>query len=146
MSVQAGKAYKITNAKAGTVIDLSGGQDHSPITGYAYSGGTNQNWELEDANGHYNLKNAATGLYIGFDGEPSNGTPIIASSQPCEWEVKPDHSNPEVFRVFLAGTQYCLDLSDHGNPNPGTPVTLWKKWEGGTNQTWRFEEGIHQSQ
>ena len=44
-------------------------------------------------------------------------------------------------RVFLAGTQYCLDLSDHGNPNPGTPVTLWKKWEGGTNQTWRFEEG-----
>ena len=46
-----------------------------------------------------------------------------------------------ICRVFLAGTKYCLDLSDHGNPNPGTPVTLWGKWEGGTNQTWRFEEG-----
>lgn len=44
-------------------------------------------------------------------------------------------------RIFLAGQQYCLDLSDHGNSNPGTPVTLWKKWEGGTNQTWRFEDG-----
>ena len=44
-------------------------------------------------------------------------------------------------RLYLANTDYNIDLSDHGNPNPGTPVTLWKKWEGGTNQTWRFEEG-----
>ena len=43
MSVQAGKSYKITNAKGGTVLDLSGGQDQSPITGYAYHGGDNQN-------------------------------------------------------------------------------------------------------
>ncbi|TFK90709.1 carbohydrate-binding module family 13 protein [Polyporus arcularius HHB13444] len=140
MSVQAGKAYKITNAKAGTVIDLSGGQESSPLTGYAYHGADNQKWELEDANGKYHLKNVATGLYVGFDGEPNNGTPVVASSRPFEWEVRPDDHNPEVLRVFVAGTQYCLDLSDHGNPNPGTPVTLWKKWEGGTNQTWRFEE------
>ena len=44
-------------------------------------------------------------------------------------------------RLFVPNTHYNLDLSDHGNSNPGTPVTLWKKWEGGTNQTWRFEEG-----
>ena len=44
-------------------------------------------------------------------------------------------------RLYLANTDYNIDLSDHGNPNPGTPVTLWGKWEGGTNQTWRFEEG-----
>ena len=55
-------------------------------------------WVLEEANGHYHLKNAATGLYIAFDGEPSNGTPVIASSRACEWDIKPDHSNPDVLR------------------------------------------------
>ncbi len=55
-------------------------------------------WELEDANGKYHLKNVATGLYVGFDGEPNNGTPIVASSRPFEWEVRPDDNNPEVLR------------------------------------------------
>ena len=41
----------------------------------------------------------------------------------------------------MLNTNFNLDLSDHGNPNPGTPITLWGKWEGGTNQTWHFEEG-----
>ncbi|KAI0631469.1 ricin B-like lectin [Trametes polyzona] len=140
MSLQGGKTYKITNAKGGTVLDLSGGQENSPITGYQWHGGANQRWTLEEANGTYHFRNAATGLYIGFDGEPKNFTPIIAASKAASWEIKPDHQDPSVFRVYLKGTDYVLDLSDHGNPNPGTPVTLWKKWEGGTNQTWRFEE------
>ncbi|EIW52696.1 ricin B-like lectin [Trametes versicolor FP-101664 SS1] len=140
MSFEAGKTYQIINAKGGTVLDLSGGQDHSPITGYQWSGGSNQKWTLEQNGDGFQLKNAATGLYIGIDGEPSNSAPVIATSQGQHWEVKPDHSDPSVFRIFLKGTQFCLDLSDHGNPNPGTPVTLWKKWEGGTNQTWKFEE------
>ena len=42
MSLEGGKTYKITNAKGGTVLDLSGGQEHSPITGYAWHGGANQ--------------------------------------------------------------------------------------------------------
>ncbi|KAI0710824.1 ricin-type beta-trefoil lectin domain-like-domain-containing protein [Earliella scabrosa] len=171
-SVQGGKTYKITNAKGGTVLDLSGGQENSPITGYNFNGGSNQQvrppslvvyplftaflpshapneltttthaqWLLEDSgNGHFKLKNAATGLYIGFQGEPSNGAPVSAVRNGTEFEIKQDKTDNSVLRCFVAGTLYCLDLSDHGNPNPGTPVTLWKKWEGGTNQTWRFEE------
>ncbi|KAI0660211.1 ricin B-like lectin [Cubamyces menziesii] len=140
MSLEGGQVYKITNAKGGTVLDLSGGQEHSPITGYAWHGGANQRWTLEQHGDAYRFKNAATGLFIDVDGEPKNFAPIIASTKWSDWEIRPDHHDPSTFRVFLKGTEYCLDLSDHGNPNPGTPVTLWKKWEGGTNQTWRFEE------
>jgi len=32
-----------------------------------------------------------------------------------------------------------VDLSDHGNPAPGTPVTLWRCWKG-ENQIWKFEQ------
>ena len=42
MQLENGKTYKVTNAKGGTVLDLSGGQDQSPITGYNFSGGDNQ--------------------------------------------------------------------------------------------------------
>jgi hypothetical protein len=38
----------------------------------------------------------------------------------------------------VPGTDYCVDLSDHGNPRDGTIVTLWANWKGG-NQAWRFE-------
>ncbi|KAI0738140.1 ricin B-like lectin [Daedaleopsis nitida] len=138
--VEGGKTYTIINAKANTVMDLSGGSDGSPITGYSPNGGDNQKWYLEEANGHFHLKNTATNLYISIQGDPSNGSPVHASSNATEWEIKPDHTNPEAFRCFVAGTKFCLDLSDHGNSNPGTPVTLWAKWEGGTNQSWRFED------
>ncbi|KAI0668246.1 ricin B-like lectin [Trametes maxima] len=139
MSLQAGQTYKITNVKGGTVLDLSGGQDHSPITGYQYHGGENQRWVLEHHGDAYRFRNAATGLFINVNGEPKNFAPIIACTSWAEWEIKPDHQDPSVFRAYLKGTDYVLDLSDHGNPTPGTPVTLWKKWEGGSNQTWRFE-------
>ncbi len=41
-NIQSGKAYKLTNAKGGTVLDLSGGQERGPITGYSPNGGDNQ--------------------------------------------------------------------------------------------------------
>ena len=50
-------------------------------------------------------------------------------------------STDRLDRLFVPNTNFNLDLSKSGDPTPGTPVTLWGKWEGGTNQTWRFEEG-----
>ena len=43
------------------------------------------------------------------------------------------------FSIFVPNSNFNVDLSDHGNANPGTPVTLWEKWEG-ENQVWRFEQ------
>lgn len=42
MQLENGKTYKVTNAKGGTVLDLSGGKDQSPITGYKFSGDDSQ--------------------------------------------------------------------------------------------------------
>ena len=103
---------------------------------------------------------------MGYSGDPDNNTPIKAMRNPTMWDMRPDQENPDTMRcvlrprlsrlailcllerrsadrgdrAYVAGTDYCLDLSGHGNSNPGTPVTLWKKW-GGANQTWRFEQG-----
>ena len=41
--------------------------------------------------------------------------------------------------IFVRDSHFNVDLSDHGNATPGTPVTIWGKWEG-ENQVWRFEQ------
>lgn len=54
-------------------------------------------WVFEDSNGRYKIK-TANGLYIGFEGDPTNGTPVIGLSNGAEWEVKPDQKDSNVFR------------------------------------------------
>ena len=44
------------------------------------------------------------------------------------------------FRISVPGTNQDVDLSDHGNPEPGTPIATWGHWEG-LNQVWHFERG-----
>jgi len=41
--------------------------------------------------------------------------------------------------IFVQKSNQNVDLSDHGNATPGTPVTLWGHWNG-ENQVWRFQE------
>jgi hypothetical protein len=41
-------------------------------------------------------------------------------------------------RIFVPDTEYCVDLSDHGNAADGTIITLWAAWDCG-NQAWHFE-------
>ena len=42
-------------------------------------------------------------------------------------------------RLLVPGTWMNIDLSDHGNSTPGTPVELWGKWEG-QNQLWTLQQ------
>lgn len=43
-------------------------------------------------------------------------------------------------RISVPGTDKDMDLSDHGNTTPGTPVELWGRWVA-FNQVWYFEKG-----
>ena len=43
-------------------------------------------------------------------------------------------------RIYVPGLYINIDLSDNGNPNPGTPVTLWDQWEPGLNQLWHLQK------
>ncbi|KAF9073994.1 ricin B-like lectin [Rhodocollybia butyracea] len=139
MSIESGRTYKIVNAKAGTVLDLSG-TDGITISGFSDNGGDNQRWQLQQGN-HWTFRNLATGQYLGINGRIQDGAPIVGCNDAVEWDIYPDERDSSLHRIFVPGapTPMNIDLSDHGNALPGTLVTLWGKWEG-MNQAWRFEQ------
>ncbi|PPQ69127.1 hypothetical protein CVT26_003575 [Gymnopilus dilepis] len=137
--IESNTRYIIRNKKAGTVIDLSGSDNHS-VLGWNRHGGENQQWELiQENDGQWEFKNVATGKYLKFDGEAKDGEPLIASDEPYGWDIWPDEQDPSGVRICVHNTRQVVDLSDHGNPANGTPVTLWWGWQPGENQVWIFE-------
>ncbi|KII84906.1 carbohydrate-binding module family 13 protein [Plicaturopsis crispa FD-325 SS-3] len=138
MSIQSGQTYVLTNVKGGTALDLSGG-DNKSLIGFQNHGGGNQQWQLSQENSGWVFRNVGTGKYLGVEGRADDGVPVVAVDSPFIWNIWPDEKDGSVYRVFVPNTAYNIDLSDHGNSEPGTKVTLWWKWEG-TNQTWRFNQ------
>lgn len=130
----------MTNVKAGNALDLSG-TDNKSIIGYGVHGGPNQQWELQRNDQGWTFKNKATGLYLSYEGEAQNGTVIVGLQQERAWDIWPDEENQDkrVHRIFVHNTTQNIDLSNHGDPTPGTPVTLWEKTRG-KNQTWIFDK------
>ncbi|CAL1702567.1 unnamed protein product [Somion occarium] len=139
MSIEEGHKYRLVNAKSGTTLDLSGG-DNKSLIGYDWHGGENQKWILERQGSGWTFKNAASGLYFSVEGNAEDGSPVTASENPTQWDIWPDEEDGSVYRIFLPNTRFNIDLADHGNPTPGTLVTLWNKWHPGVNQCWRFEQ------
>ncbi|KAI0065085.1 carbohydrate-binding module family 13 protein [Artomyces pyxidatus] len=140
MSLQSGQSYVLVNYKAGTAFDLSGG-DNQSIIGYEYHGGGNQQWLLQQVEGGaWTFRSVGTGKYLAVEGDPADGAKLIAveTDSPHTWDIWPDKEVPDAFRVFIHDTRFNIDLSDHGNPTPGTPVTLWTTWSG-QNQIWKFQ-------
>lgn len=63
-------------------------------------------------NGYY-FKNAASGTYLGFDGDGSEGTMICGSSKPVEWQVT---QADQGYTVHLAANNsIVLDLAGGGS-------------------------------
>jgi len=137
--IRSGQVYKLVNAKSGTVLDLSG-TNNTDIIGWNDHGGPNQKWRVERAEGNgWTFRNVGSGRYLGRN-KTHDGSSLRAVDDPVAWDIRPDEGDSQVFRIFAYGTIFNVDLSDHGNPENGTPVNLWTKWYPGTNQTWRFEE------
>ncbi|TRM66800.1 carbohydrate-binding module family 13 protein [Schizophyllum amplum] len=136
--IEEGHHYQITNAKAGTVLDLNG-MDNYTIVGYTNKNGDNQKWEMQRSENGWYLKNVGTGAYLGFEGDPHEGTRLTAWADPCEWQIWKDEQDSSAYRLFIPNTTLNIDLSDHGNSKPGTPIGLWGKWEG-RHQCWHFSE------
>ncbi|KDQ49766.1 carbohydrate-binding module family 13 protein [Jaapia argillacea MUCL 33604] len=134
--IASGGTYEIVNVLGGTSLDLSGGDGRS-IIGYPYHSGANQQWVVQSYNAGWTFRSVSSGLYIGIDGTPGDGTPLIVTTTPTEWDIWHDEIDSTKYRVFLPNTPLNWDLAEHGNPTPGTLVTLWSKWAG-TNQTWDF--------
>jgi len=136
--IQSGGTYQIVNVKSETTLDLSGG-DNKSIIGYGWHNGDNQKWIFEN-NGSWTIKSAGSGQYLAVEGDPNrDGVPIIAASDPFQWDIWPDEKEPDHYRIFAPGTEKNFDLSDHGNVAPGTIIQLWQKTPG-KNQTWEFKD------
>lgn len=137
--IESGGIYRLVNAKAGNVVDLSGG-DNTSIIGYDWHGGDNQKWRFEklhDGPG-WVIQNVGTGKFLSLTTNAQDGGQVLGTSDPTQWDVRPDEMDPSVYRIFVLNTPFNLDLTDHGNPTPGTPVAVWGAWEG-RNQCWRIE-------
>ncbi|KAF8547509.1 carbohydrate-binding module family 13 protein [Imleria badia] len=140
-SIQANSTYSLTNTKGGTCIDLSGG-DNVSIIGYGYHQGPNQGWTFENAgqNQTFYIKSAGSGQYLSTAGEPNDGQRVVAGGSPYAWRVDDEQGVESGVRLSPASnTNFSVDLSDHGNSTPGTPVQLWGRWAG-ENQVWKLQK------
>ncbi|KAG7094087.1 hypothetical protein E1B28_007706 [Marasmius oreades] len=137
MAPESGRVYHIINAKSGTALDAA---ESGAINGYQPHGGGNQRWTVENNGSHWTFRNDK-GQYLGYNGEVREGLPLTAVNQAVEWDIWPDKNDQSLQRIYVPGwhTAMNIDLSDHGNSNNGTPVTLWGQWEG-SHQAWRFEQ------
>ncbi|KAJ8073625.1 hypothetical protein PM082_011903 [Marasmius tenuissimus] len=142
MSYQSGRTYKLINGKARNVaLDLST-QDNYTVAGWNSHDGAAQKWTIENLNGHWTFRNVGSGKYLAINGDAKDGTPVVGSDHAFGWDLYPDNKNPSATRIFVPGAPapgQNLDLSDHGNAQGGTKVTLWTQWEG-EHQTWLFQE------
>ncbi|KAL5501241.1 hypothetical protein ACEPAH_9628 [Sanghuangporus vaninii] len=139
-SIQPG-TYKLINVKAGTALDLSGG-DNRTIIGFEDTGGDNQKWTISepDSDDNQTIYCQAKNLYLAIEDAPNDWTRVIASSSPDKWAIRRDSNDSSVWRVFFPGTGFNFDLANHGDPTPGTVIHLWSATDG-QNQLWRFEGG-----
>ena len=139
--------YTLTNVKAGVAMDLSGGDGQS-IIAFSPHGGPNQQWEFQQHNGAYVIKNCGLGKYLTFPDDANDGKQVIAAGEDPNntrlWDVKVGHEGVNVkderesIRIFVAGTNKNLDLKDHGDATAGNIVQLWER-TAGKGQAWYFE-------
>ncbi|KAG6827867.1 hypothetical protein H0H92_010166 [Tricholoma furcatifolium] len=137
MAITHGSIYVLINTKSGTALNLS---DGSTILGWEPHHGDTQKWELSNDNDHWVFRNVASGEYLGLADPAQDNTPVCAVKDPVEWDVLPDEENPSVYRILVPGTFLNIDIADYGNPDDGTRVAIWGKWQPGENQTWKFIE------
>jgi len=135
-NVTSNSTYVISNVKSGTVIDLSLG-DNRTITGWTPNGGANQKWTLYWTGNSWTFKSNYTGTYLAINGSPGDGTSLVASTTPFQWDIWRDPNNENTFRIYVPNTYENLDLWADGDPTPGDPITLWTAWDG-LHQTWNF--------
>ncbi|KIK58577.1 carbohydrate-binding module family 13 protein [Collybiopsis luxurians FD-317 M1] len=136
--IQSGRTFTIINAKAGTVVDLSAG-DNTTSTGWTPNNGLNQRWTTLWTGHSWNFQSVITGSYLGISGTAANGANLTVSTTPTDWDIWHDTVNVSNYRIYIPNTAQNWDLWDFGNPVAGDPITLWQATTG-VHQTWTFEQ------
>lgn len=53
---------------------------------------------LEETGAGWTFKNVGTGAYLGIEGLPENGLPVVGTSNSIEWQIWPDEKDSGVHR------------------------------------------------
>ncbi|KAL4063528.1 carbohydrate-binding module family 13 protein [Scleroderma yunnanense] len=130
-NIQSNGIYALKNVEADSYLDLSGSDRHSSTYDTV-------EWQfIHQGYGNFQIKSVADGQYLGIDGPPANGVRVVAVSTPFMWTIQRDPVHSQAIRLYVPGTDLNMELSDQGNPTPGTHVQLWSTFYG-HHQIWRF--------
>ncbi|MFP3991376.1 RICIN domain-containing protein [Streptomyces sp. E11-3] len=133
--------YVVRNAAyADRVADLSGGQPepNTPIIGWSYHKGENQQWELQPSPGGsntYALRSKISSGVTYFALSDVRIFPPLIAGQPdyVMWSIEPVGDGK--FRLHFP---YVNGVATLRSEKEGTQLTL-DPWEGEPHQMWRIE-------
>ncbi|KAI1793770.1 hypothetical protein LXA43DRAFT_205483 [Ganoderma leucocontextum] len=130
-----GTYYFLSNARGGTVMDLSGA-DSTSIIGYPKHGGPNQQWEFIPCGHGCFIRGAPpySGLYLALDcGGARDGAPVVASEHPVAWDVEKTDAG---IIISWPNSQFVFDLANWGDKAPCTKIQLKSLIPGELCQLW----------
>ena len=55
-------------------------------------------WTMGWTGSGWSFRNENTNTYLGIQGDPANGTPVVAVDSPFTWDIWRDETNPNTFR------------------------------------------------
>ncbi|KAK5636637.1 hypothetical protein RRF57_012349 [Xylaria bambusicola] len=147
-----GAIVSFINYGTGTALDLTGGnsKNETPIIGYQFHGGANQQWRLEQADSStvwptWKLINVATKTVVDLAfGGANNGNPIIGQENQANnnnqlWHLVSADPLGRVVMIQNIGTGTYIDLFNGSSANL-TKITGWAGsiQDKNPNQLWRI--------
>lgn len=79
------------------------------------------------------MVNVGLGQYLGINGAPADGVPVVAVSFPYFWQFKRDSQDSSRSRILAPGGRFAIQLSENGDP-------VLRQLGNDFSQTWRFEQ------
>ncbi len=131
--------YAIKNAAYDDrVIDVSGGdkRPNTPIIGYPYHKGENQQWELESVNqaNEYIIKSKLGDIYLNLGSTRQYPPSIAVQYTYVLWSIEPAGNG--LYRIHFPYQDGVVDLA---TGQQSTQLTL-PAWAGEQHQKWIFEK------
>ncbi|KAF4622360.1 hypothetical protein D9613_009519 [Agrocybe pediades] len=136
LNIASGSRYILTNAQSGTAADLSG-VDSRTVIGYGKHGGENQQWEILYNGDGWHIRSVLNGKFLALEGNPNEGTKVIADERPFTWHLWPDTKDIRAARIAVPSTDLVVDLANNGSSEPGTPIQAARRREG-KHQVWKL--------
>ncbi|CAE6542742.1 unnamed protein product [Rhizoctonia solani] len=132
--------YFLRNVMSNALVSLPGGsaEEGAEISGYGFSGGNHQKWQLQSTGHGRNVtfRNVQTNTYLWFRGESFVPSFSVKSSyQSQEYAIATANRG---FYILPAQQPGCALSLLHGSAQNGTEIAIWHN-DQQDNQKWHLE-------